>query len=199
MKKESVKLGAVYACKVSGEIQPVRLEKANPHGGWDAINVRTHKAVRVKSSQRLRGLWPKKTMPIVSEKAECQADDKGVAEVEKGNLVEGVTVPEVTKRRKATKDTTGHPGRDTGETGATGAKPERNSLLNLAAKALAEASEPMNCQQMVEKILVTGLWQTKGRTPWATLYSAVIREIATKGEAARFRKVENGKFAAAAK
>jgi hypothetical protein len=201
MKKESVKLGAVYACKVSGEIQPVRLEKANPHGGWDAINVRTHKAVRVKSSQRLRGLWPKKTMPIVSEKAECQADDKGVAEtvaaVEKGNLVEGVTVPEVTKRRKATKDTTGHPGRDTGETGATGAKPERHSLLTLAAKVLAESAEPLNCKEMVEKVLATGLWQTSGKTPSATLYSAILREVTTKGEAARFRKVERGKFAAA--
>ena len=172
MKKESVKLGAVYACKVSGEIQPVRLTKANSQGGWDGTNVRTHKAVRVKSSQRLRGLWPKKTLPIVAEKDDGKADDQGVAEtvaaVEKGNLAEGVTVPE--------------------------AKKERHSLLNLAAKALAEAATPLNCKEMVEKVLATGLWQTDGKTPSATLYSAILREITTKGDAARFRKAERGKF-----
>jgi hypothetical protein len=156
MKKESVKLGVVYACKVSGEIQPVRLDKTNSHGGFDGTNMRTHKSVRVKSTQRLRGLWPKKTLPIVAEKADGKADDKGVAEtvasVEKGNLAEGVTVPEVTKRRKAAKDTTGQPGRDGGEPDATGAKPERHSLLNLAAKVLADAGQPLNCKEMVENL-----------------------------------------------
>ena len=67
MKKENVKLGCVYACKVSGEVQPVRLDKENPHGGFDGMNMRTRKSVRVKSTQRLRGLWPKKTMPIVTD------------------------------------------------------------------------------------------------------------------------------------
>jgi len=35
-----------------------------------------------------------------------------------------------------------------------------------------------------------------GRTPAATLYSAVLREINTKGTDARFVKTERGKFAA---
>ncbi len=201
MKKQAIELHKIYAVKIGGAVVPVRLDSENPSGGWSGTNAKSGKAVRVKSAQRLRGLWPKKNLPIVAEKDDGKADDKGVAEavaaVEKGNLAKGVTVPETTKRRKVAKDTTGQPGRDGGEPDATGAKPERHSLLNLAAKVLAEASEPMNCQQMVEKVLVTGLWQTKGRTPWATLYSAVIREIATKGEAARFRKVDKGKFAAA--
>jgi hypothetical protein len=47
---------------------------------------------------------------------------------------------------------------------------------------------------MVEKVLATGLWTTKGKTPAATLYSAILREISTKGDAARFRKTERGKF-----
>jgi hypothetical protein len=62
MKKESVKLGSTYAAKVNGQIVPVRLEKANPHGGWDGVNLNTRKGVRIRGSQRLRGLWPKKTM-----------------------------------------------------------------------------------------------------------------------------------------
>jgi hypothetical protein len=35
----------------------------------------------------------------------------------------------------------------------------------------------------------------KGRTPAGTLYSALLRELQTKGEQARFVKVGRGKFA----
>ena len=45
--------------------------------------------------------------------------------------------------------------------------------------------------------MATGLWQSEGKTPSATLYSAILRETKTKGEAARFRKTERGKFVAA--
>ena len=199
MKKDNVKVGQVYAAKVSGAVVPVRLDRESPHGGWLGTNMTTRKEVRIKSSQRLRGLWPKKTMPIVAEKGQTKVDDQGVAEtvaaVEKGNLAEGVTVPEAKKRggrKTATKaeavaDAMGAVAKD---------KKERHSLLNLAAKVLAEAGQPMTCKEMVDKVLATGLWQTKGRTPAATLYSAVLREVQTKGEAARFRKVERGKFEA---
>ena len=195
MKKDSVKLGVAYAAKVSGNVVPVRLEKVNPHGGWDGVNLTTKKPVRIKSSQRLRGLWPKKTMPIVTEKADDQGVAETVAAVEKSNLAEGVTVPEAKKRggrKTATKaeavaDAMGAVAKD---------KKERNSLLNLAAKVLAEAGQPLNCKEMVDKVLATGLWQTKGKTPAATLYSAVLREVQTKGEQARFRKTERGKFVA---
>jgi hypothetical protein len=221
MKKNVVKLGSVYACKVSGSVVPVRLDRESPHGGWVGVNVKTGKEVRIKSSQRLRGLWPKKTMPIATEKT----DDKGVAEtvaaVEKGNLAEGVTVPEsnrgggdnqtaseravatsapkAKKGRRAAKGTTGQAGCGTDEPGATGAKPERHSLLNLAAKALAEAGTPLNCKAMVERVLATGLWQSEGKTPAQTLASAILREMKTKGDQARFRKVGPGKFVAATK
>ena len=40
-----------------------------------------------------------------------------------------------------------------------------------------------------------GLWSSpNGKTPEATLYAAILREIGTKGDAARFRKVERGQF-----
>ena len=45
--------------------------------------------------------------------------------------------------------------------------------------------------------LATGLWKTEGKTPAATLASAVLREMKTKGDQARFRKVGPGKFVAA--
>jgi len=77
-------------------------------------------------------------------------------------------------------------------------KKERPSLLNLAARVLAESSEPLTCQQMVERVLATGLWQTEGKTPAATLSSAILREVTTRGSASRFTKVERGKFRSAA-
>jgi len=201
MKKSDVKVGGVYAAKVTNKVVPVRIDTENAHGGRDATNQSTGKKVRIKTAQRLRGPWPKKTMPIVAESGSDKANDKGIAEtvaaVEKGNLADGVTVPRSTRDAKTAKDAKKSPGRDTGERGATRAKKQRNSLLNLAAKVLAEAGEPMTCKQMVEKVLAAGLWKTKGRTPSATLYSAILREAQTKGNAARFRKVERGKFVVA--
>ena len=42
------------------------------------------------------------------------------------------------------------------------------------------------------------IWTSPGgATPWATLYSALLREIAAKGKEARFTKTERGHFAAA--
>ena len=40
-----------------------------------------------------------------------------------------------------------------------------------------------------------GLWTSPaGKTPHATLYAAMLREINAKGADARFRKVERGQF-----
>ena len=71
---------------------------------------------------------------------------------------------------------------------------KRTSALDAAVKVLGEAKKPMTCKEMVEQMLAKGLWQTKGKTPAATLYSAILREIQKKGKDARFRKVERGKF-----
>jgi len=69
------------------------------------------------------------------------------------------------------------------------------SLLDMAAEILAKDKKPMNCQTIVARVLASGRWQPKGKTPAATLYSAIIREIAKKGDEARFKKVERGQFA----
>jgi hypothetical protein len=48
---------------------------------------------------------------------------------------------------------------------------------------------------MAEKGLLSS---PNGKTPKATLYAAIIREIAAKPKETRFRKVERGKFEYAA-
>jgi hypothetical protein len=76
-------------------------------------------------------------------------------------------------------------------------KPEKMSALDAAAKVLADAGEPLNAKQMIEAMTTQGLWKSPGgKTPHATLYSAILREIGTKGEKARFTKTSKGHFTA---
>jgi hypothetical protein len=71
------------------------------------------------------------------------------------------------------------------------------SALDAAAKVLADAGEPMNTKAMIEAMAAKNLWTSPGgATPWATLYSAIAREINEKGADARFVKSERGRFAA---
>jgi hypothetical protein len=71
------------------------------------------------------------------------------------------------------------------------------SGLDAAAQVLLETAEPMNAQDLVARILERGLWKTEGKTPAATIYAAMIREIKAKGSDSRFQKVDRGRFAAA--
>jgi len=74
---------------------------------------------------------------------------------------------------------------------------DKLSALDAAAKVLAETGEPLNTKQMVEAMAAKKLWTSPGgKTPHATLYSAILREINTKGNEARFKKTERGKFTA---
>lgn len=103
------------------------------------------------------------------------------------------------KAAKATQEAKKTPGRDTGEPGEPSAKPKRLSILDAAAKVLAErdaADGPLSCSLMVERMRAQGYWEPRqgGKTPANTLYSAILREIKTKGEDSRFDKVERGKF-----
>ena len=78
---------------------------------------------------------------------------------------------------------------------ATGGCTSHNaSVEQAAAKVLAEAGKPTNCKEMVETMLAKGYWKTDGKTPSATIYAAIIREIAAKGKDARFCKTDRGMF-----
>ena len=54
----------------------------------------------------------------------------------------------------------------------------------------------MSAREMVAAMTEKGLWSSPGgKTPDATLYSAIIREIGAKGSDSRFRKTARGRFA----
>ena len=69
------------------------------------------------------------------------------------------------------------------------------SGLDVAALMLKDSGGPMKCKEMVQQMLDKGLWQTNGKTPAATIYAAIIREISEKGKEARFTKTGRGEFA----
>jgi restriction system protein len=71
--------------------------------------------------------------------------------------------------------------------------------LSCALRVLQEEARPLNCPEMVKIMLEKGYWKTDGKTPAATIYSAILMEIKKKGADARFRKTERGKFELAAK
>ena len=69
------------------------------------------------------------------------------------------------------------------------------SALDAAAKVLAESGEPLTSKEMIDAMAAKGYWTSPGgKTPQATLYAAILREIHTKGADARFTKTERGHF-----
>ena len=78
------------------------------------------------------------------------------------------------------------------------AKAAKLSALDAAAKVLGEIGKPMSCNEMIEAMATKGYWSSPGgKTPASTLYSAILKEVTTKGKESRFKKTDRGRFARA--
>jgi hypothetical protein len=54
----------------------------------------------------------------------------------------------------------------------------------------------MTCPEMIGEMAAKGYWSSPaGKTPAATLYSAILKEVTTKGAGSRFQKTQRGQFA----
>ena len=72
---------------------------------------------------------------------------------------------------------------------------EKLSALQAAVRVLAETGRPMTCREMIDAMAAEGYWTSPaGKTPANTLYAAILREVETKADQARFRKVDRGRF-----
>jgi hypothetical protein len=61
---------------------------------------------------------------------------------------------------------------------------------------LQETGQALTCPELIAQMAAMGYWSSpKGKTPAATLYAALTREIKLKGDAARFQKTGRGTFA----
>jgi hypothetical protein len=203
MKASEVKVGGVYTAKVSQKLVPVRIVRDHQSGGWVGKNEATGKDVRIRSARRLR--YP--VIPVGPADAQAKRLARGIdraldaaeaaqaaqAAKEPQGAPQATPAPKGEKKAhrapkgaKAPKIATGR------KTGGKDEKP--GSGLDAAAKVLAEAGEPLSCKQMVERAFEKGYWASEGKTPWATVYSAILREIQAKGDQARFRKAARGRF-----
>jgi len=78
----------------------------------------------------------------------------------------------------------------------TVAKAKKIGGLDAAALVLKAKGEPMTCKAIMDEILAKSMWKTNGKTPAATIYAAMLREITRKGDQSRFKKTDRGLFAA---
>src|SRR5262245_66638433 len=69
------------------------------------------------------------------------------------------------------------------------------SALEAAARVLGETGQALTCPALIRAMAAQGYWTSPaGKTPHATLYAAIWREIQTKQDRARFRKAGRGTF-----
>ncbi len=131
---------------------------------------------------------PKKTMPLVDPRIaeKAKALDAAVAKL---------ATPGLKATRKEAPKAEPKPG----------AKPEpkkarKMGALDAAAIVLADAGKPMRSKELIAEMAKRGLWTSPGgKTPEATLYAAILREIGAKGAAARFARAGKGEFASTKK
>lgn len=79
--------------------------------------------------------------------------------------------------------------------GATPVSTERLSALDAAERVLKETKKPMHAGELIDEMAKRKLWESpEGKTPTATLFAAMLREIAVKGDDSRFTKMDRGLF-----
>jgi hypothetical protein len=79
---------------------------------------------------------------------------------------------------------------------AAAAAAKKYSALDAAALVLRETGQPMSCPELIAQMAAKRYWSSpKGKTPSATLYAALMREVQLKGAASRFVKTGPGRFA----
>lgn len=98
--------------------------------------------------------------------------------------------PKAAKQPKTAKPKAAKPAGD--------ATPKHVSAIDAAAEVLKAEGKPMRAKDLIEAMAARGLWSSpNGKTPEATLYAAMLREITkavASGTVSRFRKADRGLF-----
>ncbi len=111
MKKAEVKVGEMYAVKVSGNMAPVVIDEEHPNGGWVGTNQETNRQVRIKTARRLRMPWDDYLKGGDGDEAEA---DLSACNAQAGTAPEGAEEPEgepeaEKPKKRATRAKTGLP------------------------------------------------------------------------------------------
>ena len=171
-KAKTEKEGRVIACSKCGRV--IKLVKKAKGGGWHGrcecgqVYSLGKRLVKVNGDTKSLDIPAAETLEAPPASAKATADRKAPT---------------------SAKATAGKPAKASRKREAG-----KMSGLDAAAKVLADANEPLDTKTMVERMIGQGLWTTGGKTPAATIYAAIIREISVKGDASRFVKADRGKF-----
>jgi hypothetical protein len=71
----------------------------------------------------------------------------------------------------------------------------RMALIKIIEDLLRKAQKPMRVDDIASKMIESGLWETKGKTPAETVGARVYSDIKARGEASVFVKVSPKVFA----
>jgi HB1, ASXL, restriction endonuclease HTH domain/Domain of unknown function (DUF4314) len=176
MKNAEVQIGGKYFAIVTNKRVEIQIDAAKSGGGWTATNLATGKKITIESPERLLG-------KVGGTKRKPKAAEAEVANTPA--IVEATTtVPKKVSKSKVP------------ESAPVESEPEKLSCVTAAFKVLCESEAPLNAKEIIDAMSSKGYWTSPGgKTPHATLYSAILREL-TKGDASRFVKAERGRFAA---
>ena len=171
MRLENVKVGETYTLAVGRNAVPVTVTRVDEKG---KITVLTGggKTISVADAARL----------TVHREGRASAPDTNAPRAAKGAKAEGNHAQRYEGRVRA-------------QRGAKGRAPRRRETPGVGGRrdpsheGRRQADE---LQEVVKAILEQKLWESAGKTPAATLYSSILREIQKKGAEARFKKVERG-------
>lgn len=189
MKKAEVKIGGKYHANVSGKRVEIQLDSEKTTGGWSATNLATGKKIHIKSAQRLQGVvGAAKRLAKVTTEGNVTVVENEPATVETIGVVPTV-VPKKARKKPSAEAT---------DTNAGDPPEKKLSCVTAAIKILTESTEPLNAKEIIDAMVAKGYWTSPGgKTPHATLYSAILRDLA-KGDTSRFVKSERGRFTARA-
>jgi hypothetical protein len=183
MKANDVKIGGEYQARIGKTPFPVRIVAEKASGGWSAINLNNDKKVFISLAKLLN------EMP-----APVETTVTATTVTTEGNLTVVEVPPATVETIDGTNDKPKRGRKPKAEVAASEGKTSL-SQLDAAAKVLGEGTEPMTTKEMVEAMTTRGYWTSPGgKTPHATLYSAILRELQSKGETGRFIKTDRGHF-----
>ena len=184
MQREEIQIGASYTCRVGRNAVVVRVASASVDGGWQ-VETHTGRTMAIRDPERFVARVGGETGAAEAPAPATEPAPATPATPEAAVAIIFVVVTEPI------------PAAPEAQSAGTGAEGGTMSLLDAAAHLLARAEGPMQCKDLVDQARAQGLWAPRrgGKTPDRTLYAAILREIVGKGDAARFRKAERGRFA----
>jgi hypothetical protein len=165
METKDIQIGKCYDIKVGKNTAAVRIMKAAPKGGWEAVNLATNNPVVIRTADRIVGPHNPK-----ADKTPKASKEPKTGKPAKSEAKAAAPAPAKTDKPLSALD----------------------AALEVLAEAGAPMNCKQMIETMTEKGYWK---PAQGKTPANTLHAAIGAEIKKKGSEARFEKVGRGQFA----